>query len=98
MAVPVPRARLGEGPRWDADTGTLLWVDIPAGLVHRLDPAGDEQETIDVGRPVGVAAPRVPGGPAPAVRDGFAVPNRPRGTSVQRLTPSRCPPGAGVIP
>ncbi|MFI7135263.1 SMP-30/gluconolactonase/LRE family protein [Nonomuraea sp. NPDC050153] len=72
-AVPVPRARLGEGPRWDADTGTLLWVDIPAGLVHRLDPAGDEQETIDVGRPVGVAVPRVPGGLALAVSDGFAV-------------------------
>ncbi|SEF54820.1 Sugar lactone lactonase YvrE [Nonomuraea solani] len=69
--VPVPRARLGEGPRWDASTGTLLWVDIPAGLVHRLD--GDSQETIDVGQPVGVAVPREQGGLALAVRDGFAV-------------------------
>ncbi|MFC4116701.1 SMP-30/gluconolactonase/LRE family protein [Nonomuraea zeae] len=72
-AVPVPRARLGEGPRWDAATETLLWVDIPAGLVHRLDPAGDTEETIDVGQPVGVAVPRVEGGLALAVRDGFAV-------------------------
>ncbi|MEV0390613.1 SMP-30/gluconolactonase/LRE family protein [Nonomuraea sp. NPDC050643] len=72
-AVPVPRARLGEGARWDPSTGTLLWVDIPAGVVHRLDPADDTQETVDVGQPVGVAVPREPGGLALALRDGFAV-------------------------
>ncbi|WP_157248194.1 SMP-30/gluconolactonase/LRE family protein [Nonomuraea typhae] len=71
--VPVPRAQLGEGPRWDGGTGTLLWVDIPAGLVHRLDPADGSQVTIDVGQPVGVAVPRAGGGLALAVRDGFAV-------------------------
>ncbi|WP_433514544.1 SMP-30/gluconolactonase/LRE family protein [Nonomuraea sp. CA-143628] len=71
--VPVPRARLGEGPCWDERTGTLLWVDIPAGLVHRLDPADGSHESIDVGQPVGVAVPRVSGGLALAVRDGFAV-------------------------
>ncbi|MFI6791418.1 SMP-30/gluconolactonase/LRE family protein [Nonomuraea sp. NPDC050383] len=71
--VPVPAARLGEGPRWDDGTETLLWVDIPAGLVHRLDPADDALESIDVGRPVGVALPRASGGLALAVRDGFAV-------------------------
>lgn len=71
--VPVPRARLGEGPRWDARTGTLLWVDIPAGRVHRLDPADGSHQAIDVGQPVGVAVPRAAGGLALAVRDGFAV-------------------------
>ncbi|MEV6154107.1 SMP-30/gluconolactonase/LRE family protein [Nonomuraea sp. NPDC052129] len=71
--VPVPHARLGEGPCWDERTGTLLWVDIPAGLVHRLDPADGSHESIDVGQPVGVAVPRASGGLALAVRDGFAV-------------------------
>ncbi|MEU7855694.1 SMP-30/gluconolactonase/LRE family protein [Nonomuraea sp. NPDC049141] len=71
--VPVPHARLGEGARWDEPTGTLLWVDIPAGLVHRLDPADGSHESIDVGQPVGVAVPRASGGLALAVRDGFAV-------------------------
>ncbi|MCX4744900.1 SMP-30/gluconolactonase/LRE family protein [Kitasatospora sp. NBC_01287] len=28
---------LGEGPVWDVRTGTLRWVDIPAGLVHSTD-------------------------------------------------------------
>ncbi|MER5426849.1 SMP-30/gluconolactonase/LRE family protein [Streptosporangium roseum] len=71
--VPVPPARLGEGPRWDDRTGTLLWVDIPAGRVHRLDPADGSHGVIDVGQPVGVAVPRAAGGLALAVRDGFAV-------------------------
>lgn len=71
--VPVPHARLGEGPCWDERTGTLLWVDIPAGLVHRLDPADGSHESIDVGQPVGAAVPRASGGLALAVRDGFAV-------------------------
>ncbi|WP_424215796.1 SMP-30/gluconolactonase/LRE family protein (plasmid) [Streptomyces sp. BI20] len=37
-AVPVatvPPSELGEGPRHDPRDDTLLWVDIPAGLVHR---------------------------------------------------------------
>ncbi|MDP9864475.1 MULTISPECIES: SMP-30/gluconolactonase/LRE family protein [Streptosporangium] len=76
--VPVPRARLGEGPRWDGRTGTLLWVDIPAGRVHRLDPSDGSHGVIDVGQPVGVVAPRAAGGLALAVRDGFAVLPEPR--------------------
>lgn len=71
--VPVPAARLGEGPRWDERTGTLLWVDIPAGRVHRLDPADDSHVVLDVGQPVGVAVPHAEGGLALAVRDGFAL-------------------------
>jgi glucose 1-dehydrogenase len=31
-------AELGEGPRWDKASGTLLWVDIPRRSVHRYNP------------------------------------------------------------
>ena len=31
-------AGLGEAPHWDAVVGELVWVDIPAGAVHRIDP------------------------------------------------------------
>ncbi|MFJ9980688.1 SMP-30/gluconolactonase/LRE family protein [Streptomyces cyaneofuscatus] len=35
----LPRARLGEGPRYDAATATLSWVDIVAGQVWLADVA-----------------------------------------------------------
>ncbi|WP_344578350.1 SMP-30/gluconolactonase/LRE family protein [Nonomuraea roseoviolacea] len=71
--VAVPPSRLGEGPRWDGRTGTLLWVDIPRGLVRRLDPADGSHAVLGVGQPVGAAVPRAAGGLALAVRDGFAL-------------------------
>jgi len=31
--------RVGEGPHWDAQTQTLLWIDVRAPALLRLDPA-----------------------------------------------------------
>ena len=43
---------LCEGPLWDARIGALVWVDIPLGLVHRLDVAtGADVVVRDVGAP-----------------------------------------------
>ncbi|HKE98640.1 MAG TPA: SMP-30/gluconolactonase/LRE family protein [Actinomycetes bacterium] len=67
------RARLGEGPAWDARSGELIWVDILAGRVHRFDPASGADRFVEVGRHVGVAVPRAAGGLLLAVRGGFAV-------------------------
>jgi sugar lactone lactonase YvrE len=30
--------RVGEAPNWDPDTGTLMWIDVRAPAVLRLDP------------------------------------------------------------
>ncbi len=57
-----PAAQLGEGPRWDAATQTLLWVDIPAKLVHRYDPATGANTTQEVADVVSLALPRRRGG------------------------------------
>ncbi len=58
--------RLGEGPRWDAAAGRLLWVDIHAGAVHRgrLDDRGLVEVTSRtvLGEQVGAALPREDGG------------------------------------
>lgn len=35
----LPRSLLAEGPSWDAESATLLWVDIRGHAVHRYAPA-----------------------------------------------------------
>ena len=66
-------ADLGEGPVWDPRTGELIWVDIMAGLVHRLDPRTGTDRALEVGQPVGAACPRAAGGYVVGLRDGIAV-------------------------
>jgi sugar lactone lactonase YvrE len=71
-------ARLGEGPRWDAEAGRLLWVDIEGGLLH----AGDR--TIDCGAMVGAVAPWAGDVVLAALADGLAAVDV-AGGSVRRL-------------
>ena len=64
------RADLGEGPCWDARSGTLLFVDISAGHIYRYDPVAGSIEGPEIGQEVGAAIPRVAGGLVVAMRDG----------------------------
>jgi sugar lactone lactonase YvrE len=66
-------AELGEAPHWDAAAGELVWVDIPAGAVHRIDPRTQRDRSFDVGQPIGAAIPRAAGVLVLALRDGVAV-------------------------
>ncbi len=50
------RARLGEGPVWDADIQQLFWVDIFNHRVHQFDPATGHDRFFDVGDLVGAIA------------------------------------------
>jgi sugar lactone lactonase YvrE len=47
------RTVLGEGPVWDARTGTLYWVDIAAGAVFAHTCATGETTAVDVAAQVG---------------------------------------------
>lgn len=67
------RATLGEGPVWDERNGTLLWVDILPGLIHRFRPDTQQDEVLAAGQPVGAVAPRQRGGLVLAVKEGFAL-------------------------
>jgi sugar lactone lactonase YvrE len=70
------RAELGEGPRWDARRGELVWVDILRGRVSRetVDADGALQlvRRYDVGTTVGAVAP-VSGGDGWVVAAGRGV-------------------------
>jgi sugar lactone lactonase YvrE len=78
------RALLGEGPRWDAEAGRLLWVDIEGGLLH----AGER--TIECGSMVGAVAPWAGDTVLAALADGLAAVDVGDGT-VRRL--ARIPHG-----
>nr|MDQ2960196.1 SMP-30/gluconolactonase/LRE family protein [Candidatus Dormibacteraeota bacterium] len=64
-------AVLGEAPAWDERRRQLVWVDIPAQLVHRFDPASGIDVAHDVGRAVGAALPCTDGSLLLATADGF---------------------------
>ncbi|MET0399471.1 MAG: SMP-30/gluconolactonase/LRE family protein [Longimicrobiaceae bacterium] len=80
MAEPLPlrnvlaaRARLGEGPSWDAEAAVLWWVDIHNHRVHRWDPAAGEDTVYEVGETVGCAHPAADGRVVLALRRGVAL-------------------------
>ncbi|MGH3406196.1 MAG: SMP-30/gluconolactonase/LRE family protein, partial [Streptosporangiaceae bacterium] len=77
VAVPAG-AELGERPVWDASAGAMIWVDILAGRLHRFrvaggGAAGDDEVLVDLGVPIGSAAPRQGGGYVLAAADGFRL-------------------------
>ncbi len=66
---------LTEGPRWDAQAGELLWVDIVGSSFHRAAPGADgmltAERVVTVDRHVGAVAPAVDGGWVLAAGTGF---------------------------
>ena len=65
------RAELGEGPRWDGASATLLWVDILGHRVHRYDPATGRDSAELVSGVVSLALPRRRGGAVIGLPDGL---------------------------
>ncbi len=67
-------AALAEGPRWDARTQRLLWVDIDGRALHELDPATGVDRGIALPAKVGAAAPTEdPGRVLVALADRLAI-------------------------
>ncbi len=78
--------QLGEGPSWDARTGTLLWVDIEGCLVQRHDPSSGRTVTRVFNRAVSAVTARAAGGLALAMPDGVWITDSDAGPT-RRLAP-----------
>ena len=72
LALPA-QASLGEGPRWDERSQTLLFVDIDVGQVFRFDPATGAVDAFDAGGQAASIALREDGGLVLARRHGFVT-------------------------
>jgi sugar lactone lactonase YvrE len=55
-------AQLGEGPLWDDRTGELVWLDTPAGAIHRYRPDTGIDEVSQVPPPISTIVMRASGG------------------------------------
>jgi sugar lactone lactonase YvrE len=74
-AVPAA-AECGERPYWDGSG--LVWVDIPAGQLHRYRPGQGDEIVLELSSggapvPLGAAAPRRGGGYVLATAEGFRL-------------------------
>lgn len=67
------RDHVGEGPIWDDATNTLLWVDIPTGVIHSLQVASGRINNFTLSEPVGSIGLRADAGIVMALRDGFGM-------------------------
>ncbi|MFB7498001.1 SMP-30/gluconolactonase/LRE family protein [Streptomyces sp. NPDC056161] len=100
VAIPA-RARVGEGPVWDAGARRLHWVDIPAGHIHTSDPVTGRTTSRSLPTQVGAAVPRRGGGFAAATAEGFASVDTDGTATVrlallpegERMNDAKCDPG-----
>lgn len=66
------KCALGEGPVWDADTQTIMWIDIIEKKIHQYNINKQEHTSFDVGEMIGCIVMREKGGLIAALKNGFA--------------------------
>ncbi|MEF3352354.1 SMP-30/gluconolactonase/LRE family protein [Paenibacillus sp. GYB006] len=65
------KAKLGEGPSWDAEAGRLFWVDIEGFKLHAYDPQTGEDTVYDIGQHIGAVVPYEKERVIVALREGY---------------------------
>lgn len=69
--LPLPSLVLGEGPSYDKETDSLLYVDISGCTIHRYFPATGDHYSMPTGQYVGCAVPFKDGKLAVALTSGI---------------------------
>jgi sugar lactone lactonase YvrE len=62
---------VGEGPTWDPETRSLMFVDVTPGRIHRFTPDTGRLDIVEFGQPVGAAIPVDRERTVVAARDGI---------------------------
>jgi sugar lactone lactonase YvrE len=80
------QAMLGERPVWDERTGTIVFVDIDRGELHRFSP-GQEVSTVTVATSVGCVGLRENGGVVLGTDAGFVLADATGGVRQDPIVP-----------
>lgn len=81
------RAGTGEGPVWHGEERALYWVDIPARLLNRFDPAAGTNRSWLMPQAIGCFAFRRAGGVIAALQSGFHEVDLATGGTTPRAEP-----------
>ncbi|HZG75741.1 MAG TPA: SMP-30/gluconolactonase/LRE family protein [Paenibacillus sp.] len=88
-----PRSVHGEGPCWDASSGSLFWVDIYGCKLHRLTPSTGETVEYRFQQNVCAVYPHAAGGLLLTLRNGFYRFDPLRGGEPEPIAVLDLPPG-----
>ncbi len=66
------KCKLGEGPVWDQETQTIMWLDIVENLIHSYNINQQKHTSFNTGEMVGCIAPREKGGLIAGLQNGIA--------------------------
>ncbi len=66
------RCLLGEGPVWNDENKSIIWVDILNGEIHQYSTISRQHKVTSVGQPIGAIGLTLSGGLIAAVKNGFA--------------------------
>ena len=73
------QCQLGEGPVWDFEKGTIIWIDILKGEIHEHSPVEKWHRILPVYEMIGSVALCIDGNFIAALQSGFAFINRSTG-------------------
>ncbi|WP_211747589.1 SMP-30/gluconolactonase/LRE family protein [Paenibacillus sp. Marseille-Q4541] len=65
------KAKLGEGPSWDAEAGRLYWVDIEGFKLHAYEPETGKDTVYEIGQHIGAVVPYEKDRVVIVLREGF---------------------------